>query len=149
MKALFLLQAKITLCYFNSGLSLSYLSFLDNKIQLEGTYMQNCWEFKDCGREPGGHRSAERGICPAATFEVADGFLGGINGGRACSFISGTFCCEVVSGTIPDRSKNCAACAFYDDLRYKRGKDFSVSSFLSYVESKKGDTNTRRGMQNG
>jgi len=25
-----------------------------------------CWEFIKCGREPGGHRAAELGICPVA-----------------------------------------------------------------------------------
>ena len=27
---------------------------------------QNCWEFKKCGREQGGIKSAEFGVCPAA-----------------------------------------------------------------------------------
>lgn len=25
----------------------------------------NCWEFKKCGREPGGLKARERGACPA------------------------------------------------------------------------------------
>jgi len=25
----------------------------------------NCWEFKKCGRQPGGPKVAELGVCPA------------------------------------------------------------------------------------
>ena len=53
---------------------------------------QNCWEFKKCGREPGGGNILKEGVCPAATFELADGFCGGKNGGRACAYIIGTLC---------------------------------------------------------
>ena len=45
---------------------------------------QNCWEFKKCGREPGGVKTAELGVCPAATTEKANGLNSGRNGGRAC-----------------------------------------------------------------
>ena len=27
----------------------------------------NCWEVKKCGREPGGAKVAELGVCPAST----------------------------------------------------------------------------------
>ncbi|MGE5174112.1 MAG: two-CW domain-containing protein, partial [Betaproteobacteria bacterium] len=26
----------------------------------------NCWEHKKCGRQPGGHKVAELGVCPSA-----------------------------------------------------------------------------------
>ncbi|HUI44528.1 MAG TPA: hypothetical protein VL122_00885 [Nitrospirota bacterium] len=29
-----------------------------------------CWELIKCGREPGGHMAAERGICPAAIIQT-------------------------------------------------------------------------------
>ncbi|MBF8272464.1 MAG: hypothetical protein HW380_1569 [Magnetococcales bacterium] len=44
----------------------------------------NCWEVKSCGFERAG---SGRQVCPAVTCEIADGFLGGKNGGRACFFI--------------------------------------------------------------
>lgn len=34
---------------------------------------QNCWEFKKCGREPGGAKASELGVCPAATDASSDG----------------------------------------------------------------------------
>ena len=44
---------------------------------------QNCWEFHNCGREEGGARATEMGVCPAASATEADGFCDGKNGGRA------------------------------------------------------------------
>ena len=38
---------------------------------------QNCWEFKGCGREPGGENIADCGICPASIEEKLDGIHGG------------------------------------------------------------------------
>jgi hypothetical protein len=51
----------------------------------------NCWEFEKCGRQPGGIKVKELGVCPAATEKRAHGINGGINGGRACWAIAGTF----------------------------------------------------------
>jgi len=31
----------------------------------------NCWEFKKCGREPGGEKADRLGICPAVNPNVA------------------------------------------------------------------------------
>jgi hypothetical protein len=31
---------------------------------------QNCWEYMKCGREPGGEKVAELGICRAAADEL-------------------------------------------------------------------------------
>jgi hypothetical protein len=39
----------------------------------------NCWEFKKCGREPGGHKVEELGVCPATT----DKEFNGVNKGAA------------------------------------------------------------------
>ncbi|WP_339136909.1 MAG: hypothetical protein WGN25_03155 [Candidatus Electrothrix sp. GW3-4] len=44
----------------------------------------NCWEFKDCGREPNGKNIALYGICPVTTESSVDGIHNGKNGGRCC-----------------------------------------------------------------
>ena len=47
----------------------------------------NCWEHKKCGRQPGGHRVQELGVCPAATNTELHGAHGGTNWeGRAGSW---------------------------------------------------------------
>jgi hypothetical protein len=53
---------------------------------------KNCWEVKQCGREPGGSKTADMGVCPAAADSSSDGVNGGKNGGRICWALAGTFC---------------------------------------------------------
>ena len=100
----------------------------------------NCWEFFKCGREPGGEKVNELGICPAATFEPSDGFLDGKNGGKACTYIAGTFCSGTIQGTAREKEKKCATCEFYNALRDRYGHEVSLSSFLHYVKNKDEDT---------
>lgn len=73
----------------------------------------NCWEFKNCAREPGGVKVNEQGICPAATYSLADGINGGKYGGRICWAISGTFCFEKNQGTYARVKFTCMTCDFF------------------------------------
>lgn len=98
----------------------------------------NCWEFLGCGREVGGDKTDELGVCPAAIFTAADGFCGGTNGGRACAYITGTFCSGTVQGTYKDKEKHCAECEFYLLLKGEHGSQMSVQSFLGHVRPKTG-----------
>jgi len=74
---------------------------------------QNCWEFKKCGREPGGTKTGEFGVCPAAVDASCNGLNGGKNGGRICWTITGTFCCGKVQGTFAQKRSSCITCDFY------------------------------------
>lgn len=96
---------------------------------------QNCWEAKRCGREPGGMRANEFGVCPAAAYEQADGYCGGMNGGRGCAFIVGNFGSRALPGTHRDPTKNCLACSFYRTLRVEEGTDFFSRIFETYVNA--------------
>ena len=96
----------------------------------------NCWDFKKCGREIGGLNVKELGICPAATYDKADGFCGGINGGRACVFISGTLCSGHIKGTFKDKPKECYFCDFYKILKKEHGLEFTKISFSEYLKNK-------------
>jgi len=49
---------------------------------------KNCWEFKKCGRENGGSKVKEMGVCPANPHH-----------GRDCWMVAGTFCGGKVQGT--------------------------------------------------
>ncbi|MDD5772233.1 MAG: hypothetical protein PHX78_02045 [bacterium] len=97
---------------------------------------QNCWEFKKCGREEGGIRVPELGVCPAAVFTAGDGFCSGKNGGRACVYITGTFCAGVIQGTYREKAKECGECDFYNLLKQEHGKDLTVMSFNRYARKK-------------
>lgn len=73
---------------------------------------KNCWEYKDCGREPGGAHVAELGVCPAATEMALDGANRGKASGRACWVVAGTFCGDLVQGTFAEKLQTCAECEF-------------------------------------
>jgi len=73
----------------------------------------NCWQVKRCGRELGGPKVAELGLCPAAVEATLDGTNGGQNGGRACWASAGTLCGGKVQGSYALKLSNCLPCEFY------------------------------------
>lgn len=89
---------------------------------------QNCWEYKKCGREPGGSKTAETGVCPAASMIKANAINNGKNGGRACWVISGTFCGGTVQGTFALKLANCMQCDFYKLVFAEEGKNLMKST---------------------
>ena len=74
---------------------------------------KNCWEVKDCGRQPGGSKTNELGICPASIAKKCDGVNGGKNAGRYCWVVAGTFCKGEIQGTFARKLGNCMSCPFY------------------------------------
>ena len=90
----------------------------------------NCWEVKVCGREPGGAKIAELGVCPAATATGLNGIHGGKNGGRACWVTAGTLCGGKVQGTFATKLAACQSCEFYQAVRREEGGAIIPSSEL-------------------
>jgi len=84
----------------------------------------NCWEYKKCGRQPGGANVAEFGICPAAMEEKADGFNGGKNAGRVCWAIANTLYDGKVKGTLVEKISNCMECDFFRLVSSEEGVAF-------------------------
>jgi len=72
---------------------------------------QNCWEFNKCGREPGGIKAVETGVCPATTATSCTGLNNGSNGGRMCWAVSGTFSTGRIKGAYA-REFSCLNCGF-------------------------------------
>ena len=91
---------------------------------------QNCWEVKACGREPGGSRVQEMGVCPAATEKRLDGVHDGSFGGRACWVAVGTLCGGSVQGTFAKKYTECKACAFYQQVQNEEGLRFKLAANL-------------------
>ncbi len=83
----------------------------------------NCWEVMKCGREPGGSKVHELGVCPAATDVSCDGLNGGKNGGRICWAITGTFCGGEVQGSFAQKRLSCMNCDFYKQVKAEEGLD--------------------------
>lgn len=88
---------------------------------------QNCWEHKQCGRQPGGEKAHELGICPAATEIKVHGLNGGINGGRACWAVQKTLCGDTIQGGLAEKLSGCLKCDFYSTVRDQEGSGFSTS----------------------
>ena len=85
----------------------------------------NCWEYFKCGREPGGAKVHELGVCAAAADESFDGINGGMFGGRVCWAVAGTLCHEdiqdalchgEVQGTVREKRERCLKCGFYQKI---------------------------------
>jgi rubrerythrin len=89
----------------------------------------NCWEFKMCGRQPGGIHEGDCGSCPVTSEKGLDGVHGGIAAGRACWAVAGTMCRGKVQGTFAREIEQCEECDFYQKIRREEN-----SSFLSSEE---------------
>jgi hypothetical protein len=85
---------------------------------------KNCWELKNCGREPGGSNVRELGICPAASDKSSDGINGGKNGGRLCWSIAGSQNGNEVLGSCAKEIGNCFNCEFYIYVKCQEGGSF-------------------------
>lgn len=76
----------------------------------------NCWEFRNCGMEPGGIFSEIYGVCPIARTMKYDGVNGGLGAGRACWVVmnksagKGPFICR-------NNRQSCYDCGFYKRVR--------------------------------
>ena len=78
------------------------------------SYAINCWEFKQCGREPGGFNTSELGVCPVSTYEQVSGVHSGKNGGRCCWIFYGAFSCGAGDPkTFDEHIETCNQCTFY------------------------------------
>ena len=84
----------------------------------------NCWEFKNCGREEGGSKTGELGVCEAAADKRLNNIHDGVNAGRTCWIVSGTLCGGTVQGTYAQKISNCIECDFYNGVKKEEGRDF-------------------------
>ena len=94
----------------------------------------NCWQVKECGREPGGATEAELGPCPASTESRLDGVYGGRNGGRCCWLVAGTLCKGEVQGTNAKKIATCRECEFAKQVfKEERGKLIPTRDLLDRI----------------
>jgi hypothetical protein len=98
---------------------------------------KNCWEHKSCGREPGGVKVKELGACPAATDTRLNGIHSGMNTGRACWVITGTYCKGEVQGVFARKFGDCMNCDFYKMVQTEEYPKFMLSVSLLKILSEK------------
>jgi hypothetical protein len=85
------------------------------------TGRMNCWDYLGCGREPGGGKCNLDGPCPAAVDAQANGVNSGVNGGRVCWAVSGTFCGTLAQGTEASKILSCFSCGFFTRVLQEEG----------------------------
>ncbi|MDD5730653.1 MAG: hypothetical protein PHN57_05950 [Candidatus Omnitrophica bacterium] len=84
----------------------------------------NCWEVKKCGREPGGAKAAELGICPASIEVKCNGLNSGKNAGRCCWAVTGTLCGGKIQGAFAAKVGNCMNCEFFKLVVTEEGRNY-------------------------
>jgi hypothetical protein len=93
--------------------------------------IENCWQHKDCGMQPGAPGALERGEpCPATRATELHGANRGRNAGRACWIIEGTFCDGVEQGNFVQKLNVCRGCDFHALVRREEGDDYIATSEL-------------------
>lgn len=78
---------------------------------------KNCWEHKKCGRQPGGPKASELGVCPVTVDIELHGVHGGQGAGRACWVVAGSLCGGTVQGTYAQKLHNCWRCEFMKTVK--------------------------------
>ncbi|MBD3372917.1 MAG: hypothetical protein GF403_09425 [Candidatus Coatesbacteria bacterium] len=83
---------------------------------------ENCWEYMGCGREAGGDRVHEFGVCPAYNIDKYNGFNAGRNGGRYCWMVEGTLCQNTIQGNWAQKMRHCLTkCEFFKHVQAQQG----------------------------
>ena len=85
---------------------------------------KNCWQWKQCGRQPGGAKVADLGVCPASAETKHNGKNGGKNAGRYCWKVAGTLCEGKMQGSYASKLMDCVRCEFYQKVKEEEGQDF-------------------------
>ena len=87
---------------------------------------QNCWQMLQCGRESGGARVAEMGVCPAAQSGLYEGVHHGNNRGRVCWQVPGTLCDSKVQGDFAHKAVKCTHCDVFLTIEREEGDTFQL-----------------------
>jgi len=90
----------------------------------------NCWDFKKCGRIPGGTHEKDLGVCPVHGEKRLDDVHEGRNAGRACWVVAGTLCGGKVQGSFAKKYESCEKCDFYQGVKKEEGHHFQLSVLL-------------------
>ncbi|XCN75156.1 MAG: two-CW domain-containing protein [Candidatus Electrothrix aestuarii] len=82
----------------------------------------NCWEFKQCGREPGGSNIEKYGSCSVPVSVEHNGINNGKNGGRSCWILREAACEKIMRACRVDEIKECRQCRFH--IHVKKSERF-------------------------
>lgn len=97
-------------------------------------FKENCWEFMKCGRELNGHNVHLSGVCPAVLATELNAMHAGINGGRACWIVAGTFCNGEVQGTFACKEEGCSDCLFFEKVLREEIQCLKPSDLVELID---------------
>lgn len=81
----------------------------------------NCWQFKNCGREPGGVMAEVLGECSVASEMKFDGLNEGVGAGRSCWMVRSSVCKRAANQSAP--IDPCHTCDFYKRVVFEQEED--------------------------
>ena len=84
----------------------------------------NCWEFCECGREPGGRNAERLSVCQATLDGNNDGTNDGKNGGRYCWATVGTMSKLMTNCNKAQNIDSCVECHFFKLVKAQEGEGF-------------------------
>ena len=96
---------------------------------------RNCWEHKNCGRQPGSQKTEQFGICPVTVDQSLNGVHGGAKAGRGCWVVAGSLCGGNIQGSYAQKLNNCWKCDFMNQVK------------LEEEQNDSGFSHTRLGME--
>ena len=100
----------------------------------------NCWEFMQCGRGPGESQEKGKEPCVATMEKGLHRVHGGVNSGRACWVVAGTYCGGSVQGDFAKKIEACKGCDFYQQVYSDEGEHIESAPAL---EKKLQESKTR------
>jgi len=119
-----MLTIVFTVLFYYRSISV-YLSIPSPAIE-DGMAKLNCWQMLQCGRQPGGVKVTEWGVCPAAESGTHDGTHDGEFRGRVCWQVPGTFCDDNMQGDFAHKAVKCTHCDFFLAVEREEGGNFHL-----------------------
>jgi len=89
----------------------------------------NCWQFRRCHRGP-----RSKSPCPAAVDASCSGANAGLNAGRICWTVSGTFCHGPDPEVFPEKRDLCADCPFFELVAKEEGEYFQPTKLAQGID---------------
>ena len=89
-----------------------------------GKRTSNCWEVMNCGRQTGGPRVDEMGVCPVASDLIHHRKNRGLFAGRYCWKVVGTLCEDKAQREFAVKMRDCATCKFFQQVKSEEGSMF-------------------------
>ena len=80
-----------------------------------------------CGKESGGNKKDDQGVCPAAKPNSYNGANNGKYAGRFCWAVMSTQCNGKIQGAYAKKFLDCVNCDFFKKVQDEEGNEFILS----------------------